>query len=64
LKKQSVKVKRAGRPPKPVGEALDSIIPATRCKEDERAAFERAAKKEGLTLSQWVRQTLKQAIEK
>lgn len=46
------------------GEALDAIIPATRCKSDERAAFERAAKKEGLTLSEFVRQTLNKAVEK
>jgi len=64
LKRQSIKVKKAGRPPKPEGETLDAIIPATRCKADERAAFERAAKKEGLALTQWVRQTLKKVVEK
>jgi hypothetical protein len=64
LKKQSVKVKKAGRPLKPKGETLDAIIPATRCKADERAAFERAAKKEGLALSEWIRQTLNKATEK
>ena len=48
----------------PEGEALDSIIPATRCKADEREAFERAAKKEGLTLSEWIRQTLNKAVNK
>ncbi|MBA3713059.1 MAG: hypothetical protein H0W76_11510 [Pyrinomonadaceae bacterium] len=62
--KQSVKLKKVGRPPKPEGESLDAIIPATRCKSKERTAFEKAAKKEGLALTQWVRQTLKQAIEK
>lgn len=64
MKRQSVKVKKAGRPPKAKGETLDAIIPATRCKTDERTGFERAAKKEGLTLSEWVRQTLNQAVEK
>jgi hypothetical protein len=64
LKKQSVKVKKAGRPRKAEGETLDAIIPATRCKADERTAFERAAKREGLALSEWIRQTLKEATEK
>jgi predicted HicB family RNase H-like nuclease len=64
LKKQSEKVRKAGRPPKAKGETLDAIIPATRCKASERAAFERAAKKEGLALSEWIRQTLKEATEK
>jgi predicted HicB family RNase H-like nuclease len=64
LKKQSVKVKKAGRPPKAEGEGLDSIIPATRCKASERAAFEIAAKKEGLALSEWIRQTLNKGIKK
>jgi hypothetical protein len=57
------KIKKTGRPSLPKGEALDSIIPATRCKSDERAAFERHAQQKGLTLTQWVRQTLKEAIE-
>ncbi len=61
--KQKEKAK-SGRPPKPEGEALDAVIPATRCKSDERAAFERAAKNDGLTLSEWVRQTLKKAVGK
>ena len=62
MKKQSVKVKRAGRPPKPEDEVLDAIIPATRCKSDERVLFEKAAKREGLKLTQWIRQTLKDAV--
>lgn len=48
----------------PEGEALDAVIPPARCKSSEREAFERAAKKEGLTLSLWIRQTLIQAVEK
>jgi hypothetical protein len=58
------KIKKAGRPSLPKGEALDSIIPATRCKKSERAAFEKQAQQKGLTLSEWVRQTLKEAVEK
>jgi uncharacterized protein (DUF1778 family) len=46
------------------GEALDAVIPSARCKSDERKAFEKAAKKEGLTLTQWVRFTLNKAVEK
>jgi antitoxin component of RelBE/YafQ-DinJ toxin-antitoxin module len=46
------------------GEGLDAVIPSARCKSDERKAFERAAKKAGLTLTQWVRLTLNQAVEK
>ena len=53
-----------GRPRLPKGEALNDIIPASRCKSQERALYEKAAKREGLTLTQWVRQTLNQAIEK
>jgi predicted HicB family RNase H-like nuclease len=48
----------------PEGESQDTVIPATRCKSDEREAFERAAKKAGLTLSEWVRQTLNKAVNK
>ena len=59
-----ITIKKVGRPPMPEGEALDSIIPATRCKSDERVAFERAAKKAGLTLSEWVRQTLNKAVQR
>lgn len=63
-RESSKKAVRRGRPAKPEGETLDAIIPAIRCKSSERAAFEKAAKKEGLTLSEWTRQTLNQAIEK
>lgn len=48
----------------PKGEALDGVIPATRCKASERKAYDAAAKKEGLTLSEFVRQTLNKAVEK
>lgn len=58
------KIKKAGRPFLPKGEALDATIPVTRCKKSERAAFEKQAQQKGLTLTQWVRQTLKEAVEK
>jgi uncharacterized protein (DUF1778 family) len=65
MKRESSKeAVRRGRPAKPEGEALDAVIPSARCKKDERKAFERAAKQEGLTLTQWVRLTLNRAVEK
>lgn len=60
----SKKVARRGRPAKPEGETLDAVIPAARCKASERQAFERAAEKEGVTLTQWVRLVLKREVEK
>ncbi len=41
----------------PVGEAKGSITPI-RLSAGEKASFEDLAKKEGLSLSQWVRKTL------
>jgi len=64
MKRESAKIVRRGRPAMAEGEALDAVIPSARCKSDERKAFEKAAKKGGLTLTQWVRFTLKQAVEK
>lgn len=60
----SKKTSTVGRPKLPKGESLDSVIPATRCKTGEREAFERAAKRQGLKLGEWVRQTLNKAVEK
>jgi predicted HicB family RNase H-like nuclease len=59
----SKKAIRRGRPPKPKGEALGDPTPI-RFPDDERAHYERLAKREGVSLSEWVRQTLKQAVEK
>jgi predicted HicB family RNase H-like nuclease len=55
------KPRKVGRPKLPKGKALGKPTPI-RFQDDERATFEKAAKKEGLTLSEWIRQTLKQAI--
>lgn len=63
-RESSKKAVRRGRPAMAEGEALDAVIPSARCKSDERKAFEKAAKKEGLTLTQWVRFTLNKAVEK
>lgn len=63
MKRESKKASKRGRPPMPKGQALSKPTPI-RFQDDERAAFERAAKKEGLTLSEWIRQTLNTAVEK
>lgn len=64
MKRESEEKARRGRPPMAEGETLDAVIPASRCKASEREAFERAARRAGLTLTQWVRETLIQAIKK
>lgn len=56
-----VKPKRLGRPPLPKGTVRAKITPI-RLQDDERAVFESAAKKAGLTLSEWMRQTLRASI--
>jgi hypothetical protein len=55
--------KRRGRPPLPKGEALGKPTPI-RFQGDELARYEKLAKREGLTLSEFVRQTLKEAVGK
>ena len=57
------KVKKAGRPPLPKGEALGKPTPI-RFLESERTYYEKEAEREGLTLSEWVRKTLNKAIER
>ncbi len=54
------KVKRVGRPKLPKGEARGKMM-QFRAQPDERKQFERAAASQNLTLSEWIRQTLKQA---
>ena len=46
-----------GRPPKPSEERADATI-LFRLREDEKAAYERAAKAEGKALSEWIREKL------
>jgi hypothetical protein len=55
------KKRKAGRPPLPKGQAK-AIITPIRFQEEEKATFERAAIKAGLTFSEWVRQTLRSAV--
>jgi hypothetical protein len=57
----ATKKRKAGRPPLPKGEAKDVITPI-RFQEEEKATFERAAIKSGLTFSEWVRKTLRNAV--
>jgi hypothetical protein len=59
----SKKVVKRGRPPKPKGEALGDPTPI-RFPDDERTLYEKLAKSEGLTLSEFVRQTLKEAVQR
>jgi hypothetical protein len=54
------KAKR-GRPPKPKGETLGNPTPI-RFQGEELKLFEKQANAEGLTLSEWVRKTLKNAV--
>jgi predicted HicB family RNase H-like nuclease len=53
---------RLGRPPLPKGEVREKITPI-RLQETERITFEKAAQKAGLSLSEWIRQTLRVAIK-
>jgi hypothetical protein len=59
----SKKIVRRGRPPKPKGESLGDPTPI-RFQDSERALYEKLAAKKGLTLSEFVRQTLKQAVQR
>jgi hypothetical protein len=52
---------RRGRPKKPAAERRNAFI-QVRCQPDERQAFQRAAKAERRTLSDWARLQLVQAI--
>lgn len=53
---------KLGRPPLPKHEVREKITPI-RLQEHERTAFEKAARKAGLSLSEWIRQTLRVAIK-
>lgn len=59
---QKAKPKRLGRPPLPKGTVRERITPV-RLQDDEREAFERAAHRQGLSLSEWIRQTLREALK-
>ncbi len=59
---QRVKAKRLGRPPLPKGTVKEHITPI-RLQDDDRTAFEKAAQREGLSLSEWIRKTLKESLK-
>lgn len=52
---------KLGRPPLPKSEVREKITPI-RLQGHERAAFEKAAQKAGVSLSEWIRQTLRDAV--
>ncbi len=52
---------KVGRPKLPKGEAKGVVL-QSRVQPNEKAAYQKAAKSEGVDLSTWVRQTLNQAI--
>jgi predicted HicB family RNase H-like nuclease len=59
---QRAKAKRLGRPPLPKGTVREKITPI-RLQGDERTAFEMAARKAGLSLSEWMRKTLNESLK-
>lgn len=52
---------KVGRPRLPNGDAL-GVPTGIRFSVDEKVIFDAMAKKEGLTLSQWVRKTLNNSV--
>jgi predicted HicB family RNase H-like nuclease len=54
--------KKVGRPKLAKGEAK-AIVLQSRVQPSEKAAYQKAAKSEGVDLSTWVRQTLNTAIK-
>ena len=60
---ETKKASKRGRPPLPEGEALGKLKPI-RFQETELARYGKLAEEKGLTLSEWVRQTLKEAVDK
>ncbi len=56
------KRKKVGRPPMPKGEAK-GIVLQSRVQPSEKAAYQKAAKAQGLDLSAWVREVLNRAVQ-
>jgi len=54
--------RKAGRPALPKGEARGKITPV-RLQDQERVVYEKTARKAGLSLSEWIRQSLKTTVE-
>ena len=55
------KAKKVGRPKLPKGQAK-GIVLQSRVQPAEKAAYQKAAKAEGVDLSTWVRETLNRAL--
>ena len=55
------KKSKVGRPKLPKGEAKETVL-QSRVQPNEKAAYQRAAKAQGLDLSTWVRETLNAAL--
>jgi hypothetical protein len=53
---------KLGRPPLPKHAVREKITPIC-LQENERAVFEKAAQNAGLSLSEWIRQTLRAATQ-
>lgn len=53
---------KVGRPKLPKGEAKGVVL-QSRVQPNEKAAYQKAAKSQGVDLSTWVRETLNQAIK-
>jgi uncharacterized protein (DUF1778 family) len=56
-----IKKKKMGRPALPKDRRRANIT-TLRLQPEERELYEKAASREGLTLSEWIRKTLKSAI--
>lgn len=61
-RESSKKVNKSGRPTKPESEKLYPL--PVRCKASERGAYEKAAERARVTLSEWIRKSLNKAAEK
>jgi len=56
-------MRTSGRKPRDPRAKPTKVVPV-RLTEDEKAAYEKAARESGLTLSEWMRGTLDAAVEK
>jgi predicted HicB family RNase H-like nuclease len=61
MPKQPRKARKAGRPPLPKGRAKEGTL-RVRVLPDELRAYESSARKNKLTLSEWIRSTLNAAL--
>lgn len=62
MSKKKPVAKKRGRPPLPKGHVKANIIPM-RLKDEDLKLFSKAAQASKLTLSEWMRDTLRQAVQ-